>query len=105
MLKEVDKIFTRQPLDLGGGGLDPLGPLGPLGPLRYFGLPMMNLGRPPLPPNKPYHRPFNYPKYVKDSNPNVHVRVFKVAIRANGETKDAEIVILFGFTFRDIMFD
>ncbi len=56
-------------------------------------------------PNRPYCRPFNYPKYVKDSNPNVHVRVFKVAMRANGETKDAKIINLFSFTFRDIVFN
>jgi hypothetical protein len=42
---------------------------------------------------------------VKDSNPNVHVRVFKVAMRANGETKDAKIINLFSFTFRDIVFN
>jgi hypothetical protein len=36
-------------------------------------LPMVHPGRPPLPPNKPYHWPFNYPKYVKDSNLDVHI--------------------------------
>ncbi len=53
MPKEVDKIFVRQPLDLGGGGSNP-----PRLP-RYFGLPMINPSRPPLPPNMPYHRPLN----------------------------------------------
>jgi len=105
MPKEVDKIFTRQPLYLGGGGLNPPRPPGPPGPLRYFGMPMLNLGKPPLPPNRPYCQPFNYPKYVKDSNPNVHVRVFKATVKANGETEDVEIVNLFSFTLRDIMFD
>jgi hypothetical protein len=62
---------------------------------------MMNLSRPPSPPNKPYHRPFNYPKYVKDSNPDVHVKVFKVAIRTNGKIKDVKIVNIFSFTLRD----
>jgi hypothetical protein len=42
---------------------------------------------------------------VKDSNPNVHVIVLKVAIRANGERDDAKIVNLFSFTLRDIVFD
>jgi hypothetical protein len=51
----------------------------------------------------PYHRPFNYPEYVKDSNSNAYVRVFKVAIKANGETKDVQIVNLFSFTLRDIV--
>jgi hypothetical protein len=47
---------------------------------------MVNPSMPPLPPNRPYHQPFNYPKYVKDFNPNAHVKVFKAAIRANNET-------------------
>jgi hypothetical protein len=46
-----------------------------------------NPSRPPL--------PLNYPAYVKDSDPNVHVKVFKVAIRTNGETKNAKIVNMF----------
>jgi hypothetical protein len=66
---------------------------------------MVNPGRPPLPPNKPYHQPLNYLQYVKDFDPNAHVRVFKVAIRSNGETKDAKIVNMFNFTFRDIVSD
>jgi hypothetical protein len=39
---------------------------------------------------------------VKDSNPDVHVRVLKASIGANGERDDAEIVNLFCYTFRDI---
>jgi hypothetical protein len=66
---------------------------------------MVNPSRPPLPLNMPYCRPFNYLEYVKDSDRNAHVRIFKAAIRANGETKDAKIVILFSFTFKDIMFN
>jgi hypothetical protein len=42
---------------------------------------------------------------VKDSDLDAHVRVFKIAIKANGETYDAEIVNLFSFTLKDIMFD
>ncbi len=61
---------------------------------------MMNLSGPPS-PNKPYHRPFNYPRYVKDSDPDVHVKVLKVAIRTNGKIKDVKIVNLFSFTLRD----
>jgi len=41
-----------------------------------FLLPMVNQGIPPLPPNKPYCQPLKYTKYVKDSDPDVHVRVF-----------------------------
>ncbi len=88
MPREVDKFFVGQPLDL-RRGLDPPWPLGPLG---YFGLPMMNPCKPPLPQNKPYHRPLNYPKYMEDFDPNAHVRVFKATIKANGETKDVDIV-------------
>ncbi len=56
---------------------------------------MVNLGRPPLPPKTTYFRPFNYLEYVKDYNPNVHVKVFKAAIKANSELDDAKIVNLF----------
>ncbi len=42
---------------------------------------------------------------MKDSGPDVHVKVFKVAIRINGETEDVYIVNLFSFTFKDIVFD
>jgi hypothetical protein len=65
----------------------------------------MNSSRTPLPPNKPYCWPLNYLEYVKDSNLDAHVRVFKVAIKANGETDDVEIVNLFNFTFKDIVFN
>jgi hypothetical protein len=66
---------------------------------------MVNLGMPPLTQNRPYHRPLNYPEYVKDSNPNAHVRIFKATIRANGEIEDAKIINLISFTLKDIMFD
>jgi hypothetical protein len=65
---------------------------------------MVNQGKPPLPPNRPYHQPLNYPKYVKDSNPNAHVRVFKVAIRIKDETKDA-IFVYISFTLKDTLSD
>jgi hypothetical protein len=73
MPKKVDKTFAKQPLNPRGGRS---GPPGPFGPSRYFGLPTVKRNKPPLPPNMPYHRPLNYLGYVKDSNPNVHVRVF-----------------------------
>jgi hypothetical protein len=50
---------------------------------------MVNPGRPPLPPNRPYHRPLNYFEYVKDFDLDARVRVFKVVIRTNSETDDA----------------
>jgi hypothetical protein len=69
----VNIVFANQLLDPGGGGSDPPRTLGPP---RYFGLPMVNPGRPPLPPNRPYHQPLNYPEYVKDSDLSVNVRMF-----------------------------
>ncbi len=38
---------------------------------------MMDPGKPPLPPNKLYFRPFNYLEYMKDSNPNARVKNLK----------------------------
>jgi len=42
-----------------------------------------------------------YPTYVKDIDLSVHIKIFKKAIKANGKTMEADIIILFGFTFRD----
>jgi hypothetical protein len=66
---------------------------------------MVSPSKPLLPPNKPYHWPFNYLEYVKYFDPNVHVRIFKVVIRANSETYDAKIVNVFSFTLRNMMSD
>jgi hypothetical protein len=51
---KVNRTFYNQLLDRRGGDSDPPRPLKPLRTLGPFGLPMVNLGRPPLPPNKPY---------------------------------------------------
>jgi hypothetical protein len=66
---------------------------------------MVNPRRPPLPPNRPYRWPLNYLEYVKDSNLNTHDKVFKVVIKANSETNNVEIVKLFSFTHKDIVFN
>ncbi len=100
----MNKLFANQPSDLRGGGLDPPRPPRAPRPLGSFGLPTENPSMPPLPPNRPYRWPFNYHEYVKDFNPNAHVKVFKSAIRANTEIDDVEIVSLFNFTLEDIMF-
>jgi len=71
MPREVKGVFVNQPLNQGGGNLDPLGPPRPL---RYFWLPKAHPSKPPLPPNIPYHPPLNYLQYVKDSDLDVHVR-------------------------------
>jgi hypothetical protein len=66
---------------------------------------MVNLGKPPLPAKRPYHRPLNYLEYVEDFNLDVHVRMFKVAIRINSETNDGKIVNLFNFPLKDLVFN
>jgi hypothetical protein len=47
----------------------------------------------------------NYPPYKKNFDPDVHVRVFKVIIKTNGEMIDVEITNLFNFTMRDNALD
>jgi hypothetical protein len=46
-----------------------------------------------------------YPTYVKDTDLDEHIRVFKKANKANGETIEPGIINLFGFNFRDIIFE
>jgi hypothetical protein len=58
----------------------------------------MNPCKPSLPLNMPYRQPLNYFKYVKDFDPDIHVKFFKATIRTNGETKYAKIINLFIFT-------
>jgi len=36
---------------------------------------------------------------MKKTNHDVHIKVFKKTIKANGETMEANIINLFGFTF------
>jgi hypothetical protein len=46
-----------------------------------------------------------YPTYVKYIDPEVHIKVLKKAIKANGEIMEADIINLFGFTLRDNIFE
>jgi len=118
----VPKGFTHQPLDGGQPGDSPRrnppkGP--PFNPhVRSYGWPTPNLHMfiPPwyqplivqLVPNSitklPY-RKLQYPTYVKNTNPNAHIRVFKKAIKVNGETMEADIIDLFSFTLMDSIFE
>jgi hypothetical protein len=41
------------------------------------------------------------PNLCQRPNPNAHIRVFKKAIKANGETMEANIINLFGFSLKD----
>jgi hypothetical protein len=38
---------------------------------------------------------------VKDNDPDVHIKVFKKMIKANGETMEVNIINLFGFTLQN----
>ncbi len=101
----MDNIFAKQPSYLRRGRSWLPKPPRPPRPSSYFGLPVMNPSRPPLSPNKPYRWPFNYLKYMKNSNLNAHVKVVKDAIKTNGERKDVNFVNLFSCTLRNIVFD
>jgi len=50
----------------------------------------------------PYKK-LQYPTYVKDTNPDAHIRVLKKAITFNGEIVE-DIINMCGFTFRDNIF-
>ncbi len=55
-----------------------------------------------LPTTQLYRRPFNYPKYKKDFNPDACVRVFKASIKANGDLMvNEEITNLSNFTLKN----
>jgi hypothetical protein len=55
------------------------------------------------PTTKLPYKKLQYPTYVKDTNLDVHIKVLKKAIKANGEIVETDIINLFGFTFRDII--
>jgi hypothetical protein len=40
-----------------------------------------------------------------DIDLDVHIKVFKKALKVNGETMEADIIRLFGFTFRNNIFE
>ncbi len=46
-----------------------------------------------------------YPTYVKDTNFNAHIRVFKKAIKANGEIMEVDIINLFDFILKGNIFE
>jgi hypothetical protein len=55
----------------------------------------------PKPPTKLPYRKLQYPTYVKDTNPDAHIRMFKKAIKANGEIVEVNIINMFGFTLKN----
>jgi hypothetical protein len=46
-----------------------------------------------------------YPTYVKDTNLDAHIKMFKKAIKTNGETMEANIINLFRFIFKNNIFE
>jgi hypothetical protein len=95
----VNIFFVNQPSNRKGDS-DPPRPLGTRG---YFGLLMVHPSKPPLPPSRTYHQPFNHHEYVKDFDVDAHVKVLKAAIIANCEIDDAKFIYLLNFTLRDTM--
>jgi hypothetical protein len=57
------------------------------------------------PTTKLPYKKLQYPTYVKNINPNAHIKVFKKAIKANGEIVEVDIINLFGFTLKDNIFE
>jgi hypothetical protein len=57
------------------------------------------------PTTKLPYKKLQYPTYVKDTDSDVHIIVFKKAIITNGEMVEANIINLFGFTFIDNIFE
>ncbi len=55
--------------------------------------------------NKLSYKKLQYPIYIKDINPNVHIRIFRKAIKINGEIVEANIINLFGFILKDNIFE
>jgi len=53
------------------------------------------------PTTKLPYKKLQYPTYVKNINRDAHIRVFKNAIKANGETVEANIINLFGFALKN----
>jgi hypothetical protein len=51
----------------------------------------------------PYMK-LQYPTYIKDTYSNACIRVFKKAIKTNGEIMEVNIINLFGFTLRENIF-
>ncbi len=49
----------------------------------------------------PYWK-LQYPTYMKDTDFDAHIKFFKKTIKDNGETVEADIINLFGFTLGSI---
>jgi hypothetical protein len=123
----ISRGSTHQPLNGGQPrdslrGSSPRGdPLGgspfnlPIGSYGWLALDLRMFIPPCYQPHvmKPIRKPttklpymkLQYPTYVKDTNPNAHIKMLKNAIKANGETMEVDIINLFGFTLKDNIFE
>jgi UDP-N-acetyl-D-mannosaminuronate dehydrogenase len=55
-------------------------------------------------PNCPYKK-LQYPTYENDIDPNAHIKVLKKAIKDNGETMEVDVINMFGFTFKNNIYE
>ncbi len=99
------------------GGDSPRGP--PFNPpIGFYGWPAPNPRmfippwyQPPVvqpisePTTKMRYKKLQYPTYFKDTNANVHIKIFKKAIKVNDEIVEFDIINLFGFILRDNIFE
>jgi hypothetical protein len=57
------------------------------------------------PTTKLPYRKLQYPTYVKNTNLDAHIKMFKKAIKTNGEIVEIDIINLLGFTLKDSIFE
>jgi hypothetical protein len=82
-------------------------------PIGFYGwlIPDPHMFIPPIvqlvsePATKLPYMKLQYPTYVKNTNLDAHIRVFKKAIKANGEIMEVDIINLFGFILKDNIFE
>jgi hypothetical protein len=48
---------------------------------------------------------FKYPDFIKDANPNAHVRVFNFIIKKNAKTFEEYIINAFNYMLKDMALD
>ncbi len=67
--------------------------------------PPLTLQHVPKPTTKLPFKKLQYLTYVKNTNLNVYIRVFKKDINANGENLEAGIINLVGFALKNSMYE
>jgi hypothetical protein len=102
----VEEIPSSPLVDLGGGVMPQKQPNGD------WSIPNLGWGTfvPPwypqyvAPIRPPTRKHLLYSTYVKDTYHDVHIRVFKKVIKANGEIVNENIINFLGFTLRNNIF-